>query len=87
MGLGSKRLSSDPKILLSASMLSMDGCLRMTLLIVSAVDDALDAYEALELVEREEAEEIRRKDVRKPEGEKRERMFWNRGDCILADLL
>lgn len=58
----------------------------MTLLIVSVgVLEALDTNELRELDDRDEAEEARRKLVRIPAGEKRERMVWNRdGDCILA---
>lgn len=59
----------------------------MTLLMVSVgVLEALDTNELRELDDRDEADEARRKLVRIPVGEKRERMVWNRdGDCILAD--
>lgn len=54
---------------------------------VSTCDEPLDAKEFRELVLRDEADEARRKDVRRPEGEKRERMALNREVCILADFV
>lgn len=53
---------------------------------VSTADDELDANELRELVVREEAEEARRKDERRPVGEKRERIELNREVCILTDF-
>ena len=50
----------------------------MTLLMVSAWDDVLEPNELRELVDRDEADEARRK-------EKRLRMAWKRDeDCILS---
>lgn len=51
---------------------------------VSAGDEPLEAKEFRELVLRDEADEARRNDVRRPEGEKRERMELNREVCILT---
>lgn len=63
-----------------------DGWWERTLLIASTGEEPVDVNELRELVLREEAEEARRKDVRMPAGEKRERMDWKREVCILADL-
>lgn len=54
---------------------------------VSTGDELLEANELRELVVlRDEADDARRKDVRRPAGEKRERMELNREVCILADV-
>lgn len=60
----------------------MDGCLNKTALIVLTGDEEAELQEWYELVEEVEAEEERRKDVRIPLGEKRDRMVWKR-ECIL----
>lgn len=56
-------------------------------MMVSAGEEPLEANELRELELREDADEARRKDVRRPEGEKRERMELKREDCILTDFL
>ena len=53
-------------------------------MMVSAGDEPLEAKEFRELVLRDEADEARRNDVRRPEGEKRERMELKREVCILT---
>lgn len=57
------------------------------LLIVLTGDDDVVAYEPRSLLARDEAEDDRRKEVRKDLGEKREVMDWRREDCMLEDSL
>jgi hypothetical protein len=64
-----------------------DGWRDRTLLMVSAGDEPLEAKELRELVLREEADDARRKVVRMPVAEKRERIELNREVCISADVL
>jgi hypothetical protein len=80
-------LSSAVKVLRSSSMFMMEGWRTMTLLMVLTGDmePAVLAYEWRVLVERELADEDRRKEVRRLCGEKRAVMAWKRDeDCILA---
>lgn len=57
------------------------------LLIVPTGDDDVVAYEPRSLLARDEAEDDRRKEVRKDLGEKREVMDWRPEDCMLEDSL
>lgn len=78
MGLGSRRLSSLPKLLRSASRFKREGWREMTLLMVAAADEPIvltDEYDACVEVE---AEELRRRELRRREGEKREAMVSKR---------
>lgn len=47
-------------------------------------DDELELHDWYELVEVVEAVDERRKDVRRPLGENRDRIIWNR-ECILLE--
>ncbi len=56
------------------------------LLIVLTGDMFADVYEFRLLLARDEADDDRRKEVRRWRGEKRAVMAWKRADCILKDL-
>jgi hypothetical protein len=47
----------------------------------------LEAYEFRALLARDEAEELRRKLVRRLLGEKRAVMAWNRDDCMVGGMV
>ena len=67
-----------PKLRFSSCISMKDGWRERTLLMASTGDEPVDVKELRELVLLDEAEDARRKDVRMPAGEKRERMAWKR---------
>lgn len=81
MGRGSSTVSSAPDRRFSSSMSRMDGCRKSTALIVCTGDDEPD--EPDELVVDVDADDKRRRDVRRLLGEKRERIVWKRDVCML----
>jgi hypothetical protein len=55
----------------------------MLLMVLTGEDALLDAYEFRALLALDEADEDRRKLVRRPWGAKRAVMEWNREDCMV----
>lgn len=78
--------SSEPKLLFSSSRTMKEGWRESTLLMVSTGDEPVEANELRELLLPDEADEARRKEVRMPAGENRERMVWKREVCILDEF-
>lgn len=78
--------SSLPKLLRSSSRPTMEGWRKMMLLMVLTGDEmeALDEYEFRALLALDEAEDERRKLVRRPCGAKRAVMEWKREDCMVG---
>ena len=62
----------------------MEGWRKMMLLMVLTGEDTVEAMESRLLLGRDEAEDERRKEVRRVDGEKREAIAWNLEDCILT---
>ena len=85
IGLGSKISNSEPKLFLSSSISTIEGCLCRIALISLMGDELLelDAYECLSMVEREVDRE-RRNEVRMLE--KEDEMDLKRVVCILTGL-
>jgi hypothetical protein len=72
MGLGSSRLSSLPKLLRSASRLNREGWREMMLLMATAVDELVVLTDENEACVEVDADELRRRESRRRDGEKRE---------------
>jgi hypothetical protein len=84
MGRGSRMFSSLAKLLLSSSRSTIEGWRKMMLLMVLTGEDTVEAMESRLLLARDEAEDERRKEVRRVDGEKRAAIAWNLEDCILT---